>query len=313
MTSYPAKLLLFGEHTVNLGSYALAMPLPLFSGKWAYAPQLSPEALAAQQQQLPQLADYLDQLQQRGELLVKLDIAAFKKELQNGLVFESNIPTGYGAGSSGALVAAVMKHWVKETSEWPVVEFKKVLAQMEAFFHGTSSGTDPLVCYLQKPVLLGGKEGVQVVKLPSSIQYIAEGETPKKGSYTIFLLDTGIQRSATPMIEYFLKQSKGMTLSSRIDFSLIPDIYDAILGFLNGNSAAVYKYFGAIGLFQYKFLRGLIPVKYRKLWESSLESNLFKLKVCGAGGGGFVLGMTRDWEGTRAALAGHKLIPVFAM
>ncbi len=47
--SFPAKLLLFGEHTVNLGSHALAVPLPLFSGKWAYAPQLSPSELATKQ------------------------------------------------------------------------------------------------------------------------------------------------------------------------------------------------------------------------------------------------------------------------
>lgn len=189
---------------------------------------------------------------------------------------------------------------------------------MEAFFHGTSSGTDPLVCYLQKPVLLGGKEGALVVKLPGGIQPITaspfgEGEVPKKGSYTIFLLDTGIQRSATPLIEYFMNQSKGMTLSSRIDFSLIPDVQDAIHSFLNGNSAAVYKYFRAIGLFQYKFLRGLIPVKYRKLWAASTEGDLYKLKVCGAGGGGFILGMTKDWEGAKAALVGQKLIPVFSL
>jgi mevalonate kinase len=323
MTStFPAKLLLFGEHTVNLGSHALALPLPLFSGKWAHAPQLSPSELAARQQQLPQFADYLDDLQQRGELLVKLDISAFKKELQNGLVFESNIPMGYGAGSSGALVAGVIADYAclsadrdLQIADWGanLTELKKALAKMEAFFHGTSSGTDPLVCYLQKPVLLGGKEGAALVKLPSGIQPIAEGEVPKKGSFTIFLLDTSIQRSATPLIAYFMQQSKGLTLSSRIDFSLIPDVQDAIRSFLNGNSAAVYKHFGVIGLFQYKFLRGLIPVKYRKLWAASTESDLFKLKVCGAGGGGFILGMTKDWEGTKAALVGQKLIPVFSL
>ncbi len=313
MTIYPAKLLLFGEHTVNLGSHALAVPLPMFSGKWAYAPQLNPEALAARQQQLPQFADYLDNLQQRGELMIKLDVAAFKKALKEGLVFESNIPTGYGAGSSGALVAGVLKHWVMESREFPIVDLKKALAQMEAFFHGTSSGTDPLVCYLQKPVLLGGEEGALVVKLRSNIQHIAGGDAPKKGSYTIFLLDTGIQRQATPFIEYFLKQSKGMTLSARISFSLMPDVHGAIFSFLKGDSAAVYHYFGAIGLFQYRFLRGLIPVKYRKLWANSLESDLFKLKVCGAGGGGFVLGMTRDWEGTQTILNNQKITPVFIL
>ncbi|MBK8565949.1 MAG: hypothetical protein IPN76_22065 [Saprospiraceae bacterium] len=314
MTStFPAKLLLFGEHTVNLGSHALAVPLPLFSGKWAHAPQLSSSELAARQQQLPQFADYLDDLQKRGELLVKLNVASLKQELSKGLVFESNIPTGYGAGSSGAIVAAVLKYWVSEERDIPVVELKKAVAQMEAFFHGTSSGTDPLVCYLQKPILLGGEEGAQAMNLPSNVQAIAEGETPKKGCHTIFLLDTGIQRSATPLIAYFMKQSKGITLAGRIAFSLIHSVQGAIDSFFSSKPHAVYEHFGAIGRFQYRFLRGLIPVKYRKLWAASTESDLFKLKVCGAGGGGFILGMTKDWEGTKTAMAGQKLIPVFSL
>ena len=178
MTAYPAKLLLFGEHTVNAGSQALAVPLPLFSGKWVYAPHLSPVELAARQMQLPQLADYLHQLQQRGELLADLDVAAFKQALDNGLVFESNIPTGYGAGSSGALVAGIFGNWKLEN--WNIgssslLQLKQALAQMEAFFHGTSSGTDPLICYLQKPVVLGGPQGVEVIQASNSGQLESAG------------------------------------------------------------------------------------------------------------------------------------------
>lgn len=311
--TFPAKLLLFGEHTVNLGSHALAVPLPLFSGKWAYAPQLGPEALAAQQQQLPQLADYLDQLQQRGELLVKLDISAFKQALQDGLVFESNIPTGYGAGSSGALVAAVIADYGLRNEEWGanMLELKKALAQIEAFFHGTSSGTDPLVCYLQKPVLLGGKAGVEVMDLPNKIKYLSTENTPAKGVYTIFLLDTGMQRSATIFIEYFLRKIKGKGSYARVHHTLIPDVIKAIGCFLRGDAESVFELFHAISHFQYNYLRGLIPDTYHKRWLDGLEDDLYKLKVCGAGGGGFILGMTANYEATERALAGSRLVPVF--
>ena len=34
MRNYSSKLLLFGEHVLLLGSTALAMPVPAYSGKW---------------------------------------------------------------------------------------------------------------------------------------------------------------------------------------------------------------------------------------------------------------------------------------
>jgi len=90
---YSSKLLLFGEHTINRGSNALAMPYPAFGGEWAYAEHLT------QQQNLSYFADYLQNLQQEGKLLATMDVAAFRQELAQGLYFHSNIPIGYGLGS----------------------------------------------------------------------------------------------------------------------------------------------------------------------------------------------------------------------
>ena len=65
-----------------------------------------------------------------------------------------------------------------------------------------------------------------------------------------------------------------------------------------------------IGGFQLRFLERLIPEQFRPVWQQGLEGDLFKLKVCGAGGGGFLLGITKDFEATKAALPDQKLIPV---
>ena len=301
MKNYPAKLLLFGEHTVNLGSQALAVPLPLFSSKWEFALQLSPAELAARQMQLPQLADYLDRLQQRGELLAQLDVAGFRQALVEGLVFESNIPTGYGVGSSGALVAAVFDSWQLAVGSWQsdLIQLKKALAQMEAFFHGTSSGADPLVCFLQKTVLLGGVAGAKIVELPND-----------PVTHQIFLLDTGIQRQATPFIEYFLGEMKNEAFAERCRTELLPLVEVAIAAFLVGNGRLVFEEMHRIGSFQLRFLERLIPQKLQPVWQQGLDSQVFKLKVCGAGGGGFLLGITPDFEATKLALPKHKLLPV---
>lgn len=306
MNAYPAKLLLFGEHTVNIGSQALAVPLPLFSGKWAYASHLGPAELAARQMLLPQLADYLHQLQQRGELLADLDVAAFKQALANGLVFESNIPTGYGAGSSGALVAAIFGNWKLEN--WKIgsgslLELKKSLAQMEAFFHGTSSGTDPLICFLQKTVLLGGPKGVEVIEKSSRGQLATAG-------YSLFLLDTGMPRQATPLIEYFLAKMRDDAFAEHCRGELLPAVDAAIAAYLSGDGRRVFEEIHRIGGFQLRFLEQMIPERFRLIWQQGLDGDLFKLKVCGAGGGGFLLGITWDFEATKAALPDQKLIQV---
>lgn len=310
MKTYPAKLLLFGEHTVNTGSQALAVPLPLFSARWRFAPQLSKADLTARQMQLPQFADYLDRLQRRGELLCHLDLTALREALHEGLIFESDIPTGYGAGSSGALVAAVFGEWTQDSTDWArspehvsskkMLELKKTLAQMEAFFHGTSSGTDPMVCFLQRPFLLGGHDGLKLVHLPEV-----------KPPVTLFLLDTGMERKATPLIEYFFEKMRGEDFQARCHSELLPAVNHAIRAFLSGDGERLFREMHRIGAFQLHFLEKMIPEKFRPVWQEGLDGNLFKLKVCGAGGGGFLLGITKDFPETKNRLAEYKLLPVW--
>ncbi len=300
LKSYPAKLLLFGEHTVNLGSKALAVPLFQFSGNWQLKPHLPSGELAKQQMRLPEFAAWLEKLQASGELLCQLDLAAFRQLLSQGLVFESDIPAGYGAGSSGALVAAIFDCFCleKERLETSLPDLKKALAQMESFFHGTSSGTDPLICYLQKPVLLDG-EGVK----PATFRKL---ETFGK----FFLLDTGIQRQATPMIEYFLEKSRDVSFRQACQTALLPAVEGAIEAFLAGDEAALFARFHEISEFQLRFLEKMIPPDFRQVWQEGLDGQLFKLKICGAGGGGFLLGFASDFEAMQQTLAGLKILPV---
>ena len=103
MKKYTSKLLLFGEHSIIKGSQALAMPLFHFSGSWKYAT----EDISKKQMNLSTFANHLEELINIDQLLCVLDVKRFKNELSKGLFFKSNIPTGYGVGSSGALCAAV--------------------------------------------------------------------------------------------------------------------------------------------------------------------------------------------------------------
>ena len=94
--------------------------------------------------ELPHAADY--------------NLVHFEEELNRGLYFESSIPQGYGAGSSGALIAAFYEHFsispITNPSDTHLKELKKELGVLESYFHGNSSGTDPLVSYLKHSLLL---------------------------------------------------------------------------------------------------------------------------------------------------------------
>ena len=61
-TSYPSKLLVFGEHTVLRGSQALAMPLPNYAGRWQFSNDKT------KQYDLPKFADYIKNLVEKNDI-----------------------------------------------------------------------------------------------------------------------------------------------------------------------------------------------------------------------------------------------------
>jgi mevalonate kinase len=310
MKSWPAKLLLFGEHTVNTGSNALALPLPAFSGRWQRAAHLKGEDLLHTQQQLPQFAAFLKKKQEDHAFPWMLDADRFAEELQKGLIFSSNIPTGYGAGSSGALVAAVFESWVKQEDQaadqhWQsprqTAALKRMLASMEGFFHGTSSGTDPLICLLRQPVLLDSQGGAQRVELTDKAAAI--------GSH-LFMLDTGLPRKATPLIAWFMGQMAESAFRRRVEAELLPAVDSAISAFLSGNLQLLSGCFQRISAFQLENMTPLIPAAFRQIWQEGLSNGDFGLKICGAGGGGFLLGIAADLNALRQRYPSYRFVPV---
>ena len=295
MRKYTSKILLFGEHSIIKGSQALAMPLPLFFGNWEKTQS------ANLQMNLLEFANYLKKLQNENVLLCDLDVDRFQTELDEGLYFKSNIPTGYGVGSSGALCAGVYDSFGKnklEKKEQNFLTLKKIFAQLESFFHGSSSGTDPLICYLEKTLLLESKEIIRAVNFS------------KKGNYQLFLLDTKIQRETEPLVNLFLEKCKEEHYFARIQAELNPSVDEAIAAFLSQNIHVLFEKFHELGHFQFKYFSEMIPNDFRGVWLDALASDSFKLKLCGAGGGGFILGIALNFEKTMAELSDYTLIPL---
>lgn len=286
--------MLFGEHTVIKGGAALALPATDFFGIWQYASNEGEREIL--QQNLPLFHQYLS----TQGLHDFIDLSTFEVALLDGLYFSSNIPTGYGLGSSGALCAAILDKFGKITELLPLLTLKELLAKMESFFHGASSGTDPLVSYINSPLLL--KEGIYRVKIPP--------HNPQ-GRGAFFLLDTGIQREANQFINGFLDKMKVRSFNRKCQTELIPLVEMSIDAFLVGNWDALYVAMDTLSIFQFEHFDFMIPPSFRNIWQKGLDSHHFKLKICGAGGGGFLLGFSKNFERTKEVLKDYSVQSFF--
>ena len=57
----------------------------------------------------------------------------------------------------------------------------------------------------------------------------------------------------------------------------------------------------------------MIPKLFVDLWEQGLQSKSYSLKLCGAGGGGFLMGMTRDFKGLTKELGAYEVRPLLKL
>ena len=55
----------------------------------------------------------------------------------------------------------------------------------------------------------------------------------------------------------------------------------------------------------------MIPKNFHQLWAKGIESHDYYLKLCGSGGGGYILGFSEDFEKAKLALKDYKLEDVY--
>jgi len=298
--TYHAKLLLFGEYTVVKGSRALAVPYAKYTGAWSFETSSEQQVSA---DALQQFHAYLMDFQKSKKALWLLDLKDFEEDLADGLWFDSNIPMGYGLGSSGSLCAAIYdRYGLDKIKPHPAItsqqlgQLKSIFAQLESYFHGSSSGADPLVCYLRQPVLMSKTE-LKAITLPKL----------NAQPYSIFLLNTQIPRKTEPLVNIFLDKCKNEDFEQLCKNELAYYSDQSMNAFLQNDVAALFENIQLLSAFQYEHFQPMIPEAFRKIWRDGLDSNTYTLKLCGAGGGGFILGFTTDYLQTQKCLSGHVL------
>lgn len=289
-----SKVLLFGEFSVIQSSMGLCIPYTLFDGRLTFRR----DNTAVIDPELKAFSLFIKQLIDSNQLNCQFDITSFEFDISQGLYFDSTIPQGYGVGSSGALVAAIFDRYEQENhSTLDITKLKKIFSQMESHFHGASSGVDPLISYLNSPILIKNKNDLGSVIIPKF----------PKGKGGIFLLNTKRSRKTEPLVNLFLEKTKNPQFNEICENQLKPITNDCIKNFLDADTVNLLDNFKKLSEFQFEHLSPMIPTLYRDLWIEGIKSNDYSLKLCGAGGGGFIMGITSDFQKVKRVLSAHEI------
>ena len=303
-----SKILLFGEYGIIKDSKGLSIPYNFYNGALKIDGNDSPQAKKSNAG-LARFAFYLENLEQEQPGLVSFDMAQLHHDIAQGMYFDSSIPQGYGVGSSGALVAAVYDQYatgkitvLENLTREKLLHLKKIFGAMESFFHGKSSGLDPLNSYLSIPILINSPENIETTGIPS--QQIA-------GKGAVFLLDSGIVGETAPMVNIFMENLKDQGFRKMLKNEFVKYTDACVENFLGGDIKSLFSNTKKLSKVVLNHFKPMIPEAFHNVWQQGLDSNDYYLKLCGSGGGGYILGFTENLEKAQAALKDYKLEVVY--
>jgi mevalonate kinase len=300
-----SKILLFGEYGIIKDSKGLSIPYNFYNGALKVDSNVSEDALKSNES-LKQFATYLKDISPE---LVVFDIERLTADVNAGMYFDSSIPQGYGVGSSGALVAAIYDKYaqnkitvLENLTREKLLVLKSIFSEMESFFHGKSSGLDPLNSYLSIPILINSKDNIEATGIPSQ---------KSEGKGAVFLLDSGIIGETAPMVSIFMENMKQEGFRKMLKDQFIKHTDACVEDFLKGDIKSLFKNTKQLSKVVLNHFKPMIPQQFHELWKKGIETNEYYLKLCGSGGGGYILGFTEDIDKAKQSLSNYKLEVVY--
>jgi len=282
--NYPAKIVLFGEYGIILGSMALAIPYPRLSGGFRFPENSTTPHLKTQSESNIEIIKLLSFIKKDLNKFQFLDLQSLDHDINKGMYFDSSVPVGSGLGSSGVFTAALYDRYALLENQTDYQAIKLKLSLIESYFHGLSSGIDPLVSLLKKPVLIGSNTSFITMVALSLFSKI----------YTLFLINTHSMGKTDLLVSSFLNRYKQPDFKRIIDQEYIPLINSTIETIQNADFGCFDQLMINYSLFQFTYFKEMIPLEMRASFDHGIKSGDFTLKLCGSGGGGFILGFARD-------------------
>ena len=300
-----AKILLFGEYGIIKDAKGLSIPYNFYKGALKISDTKNKKAQSSNQK----LSEFVDFLEQINSTLVTFNIKQLREDLAKGLYFDSSIPQGYGIGSSGALVAAIYDRYannritiLENLTRDKLLKLKEIFGQMESFFHGKSSGLDPLNSFLSLPILIHSKDVLEPTGIPSQ---------PQAGKGAVFLIDSGSMGETAPMVNLFMQNMESPSFRKMIKEQFISYSDRCVEHFLTGDIKSLFGDLKRLSKTVLTHFKPMIPEQFHTLWKTGIDTNAFYLKLCGSGGGGYILGFTEDISKAQSLLKDHRLEVVY--
>ena len=300
-----AKILLFGEYGIIKDSKGLAIPYNCYNGALKKSDKTSDVEINSNKN-LEKFYNYLSTLENQD--LVSFRLNDLKVDIEEGMYFDSSIPQGYGVGSSGALVASIYDKYANDKitvlenlTRDKLLKLKQIFSLMESFFHGKSSGLDPLNSYLSIPILINSKDNLEATGIPSQ----------KEGKGAVFLLDSEMVGETEPMVTIFMNKMKNEGFRKMLNEDFAKHTDACIDDFLKGNVKSLFGNVKQLSKVVLENFKPMIPETFHNIWQKGIDSNDYYLKLCGSGGGGYILGFTEDFDKTKTILKEFKLELVY--
>ena len=300
-----AKILLFGEYGIIKDSKGLAIPYNCYNGALKKENIITEEAKKSNSNLL-KFYNYLVSFEDKDLVIFRL--GDLKADIEEGMYFDSSIPQGYGVGSSGALVASIYDKYANDKitvlenlTRDKLLKLKTIFSLMESFFHGKSSGLDPLNSYLSIPILINSKDNLEATGIPSQ----------KEGKGAVFLLDSEMIGETEPMVNIFMNKMKNEGFRKMLNEDFAKHTDACIDDFLKGNIKSLFGNVKQLSKVVLDNFKPMIPKPFHKIWKNGIETNDYYLKLCGSGGGGYILGFTKDFDKAKTILKDYKLELVY--
>ena len=299
-----SKILLFGEYGIIKDSKGLSIPYNFYNGALKTDKNPSENAIKSNES-LKRFTVYIQNIDDK---LVRFNIDRLLEDVNAGMYFDSSIPQGYGVGSSGALVAAIYDKYafdkitvLENLTREKLLKLKTIFSAMESFFHGKSSGLDPLNSYLSIPILINSKNNIEATGIPAQ----------SDGKGAVFLIDSGIIGETAPMVSLFMENMKQEGFRNMLKNQFIKHTDACVDDFLKGDIKSLFKNTKQLSKVVLNHFKPMIPQQFHELWKKGMETNEYYLKLCGSGGGGYILGFTKDIDKVKHTLKDYKLEVVY--
>ena len=146
------------------------------------------------------------------------------------------------------------------------------------------------------PILIENKENVDRVSIPKS----------EEGKGAIFLIDSGMTGETGPMVQIFFEKMKTEGFRKTLKEEFIRYNNACIDAFLKKEMNPFFRNLKSLSVWAYEHFKPMIPESIYKAWKNGLDTNAYYLKLCGSGGGGYILGFTKDYAKAEKMLEGFQ-------